>query len=50
LLAFPACNLFHAFFALNLKLQLRHGRTQTFWTRLIAAGVHADAIPVGSPT
>jgi Transposase DDE domain len=41
LLAFLAYNIFHAFFALNLKPQLRHGRTMTFWVHLIAAEIHA---------
>ena len=41
LLAFLAYNLFHAFFALNLKPALRRGRTMEFWVRLIAADLHA---------
>jgi hypothetical protein len=41
LLAFLAYNIFHAFFALNLKPELRCGRTMTFWVRLIAAEIHA---------
>jgi hypothetical protein len=41
LLAFLAYNLFHAFFALNLKAELRHGRTMAFWVQLIAAEIHA---------
>jgi len=41
LLAFLAYNLFHAFFALNLKPALRRGRTMAFWVRLIAAEIHA---------
>ena len=41
LLAFLAYDLFHAFFALNLKPQLRRHRTMTFWVRLIAAEIHA---------
>jgi hypothetical protein len=45
LLAFLAYNIFHAFFALNLKPQLRHGRTQTFWARLMAAELHSEVIP-----
>jgi hypothetical protein len=35
--AFLAFNLFHAFFALNLKPAARNGRSQVFWARLIAA-------------
>ena len=34
-------DLFHAFFALNLKPQLRRHRTMTFWVRPIAAEIHA---------
>jgi hypothetical protein len=41
LLAFLAYNLFHAFFALNLKPAIRSGRTMAFWVRLIAAEIHA---------
>ena len=41
LLAFLAYNLFHAFFALNLKPKLRRGRTMKFWVCLIAAEIHA---------
>ena len=41
LLAFLAYNLFHAFFALNLKPELRRGRTMAFCVRLIAAEIHA---------
>ena len=41
LLAFLAYNLFHAFFALNLKPELRRGRTMAFWVQLIAAEIHA---------
>lgn len=41
LLAFLAYNIFHAFFALNLKPGLRRGRTMAFWVQLIAAEIHA---------
>ena len=41
LLAFLAYNIFHAFFALNLKPELRRGRTLAFWVQLIAAEIHA---------
>jgi hypothetical protein len=41
LLAFLAYNIFHAFFALNLKPEARRGTTMTFWIRLIAAEIHA---------
>jgi hypothetical protein len=49
LLAFLACNLFQAFFALNLKPQIRTGRTRAFWTRLMAAELHDGIIPARSP-
>jgi hypothetical protein len=48
LLAFLAYNIFHAFYALNLKPEVRCGRTMEFWVRLIAAEIHA--IPRFSPT
>ena len=41
LTAFLAFNLFHAFLALNLKPQIHKGRTQVFWSRLMAAEIHA---------
>lgn len=49
LLAFLACNLFQAFFALNLKPQLRTGRTRAFWIRLMAAELHDGISPARSP-
>ena len=39
LLAFLAYNIFHAFLALNLKPEVRRGRTMQFWMRLIAAEI-----------
>ena len=39
LLAFLAFNIFQAFFALNLKPQIREGRTRTFWSSLMAAEI-----------
>ena len=45
LVAFLAYNIFHAFWALNLKPPARRGRTQAFWARLIAAELHAEVIP-----
>jgi hypothetical protein len=45
LVAFLAYNLFHAFFALNLKPPARRGTTRAFWARLIAAALHAEVIP-----
>lgn len=43
LLAFLAYNLFHAFLTLNLKPQLRQGKTESFWAHLIAAEIYAQA-------
>jgi len=43
LLAFLAYNLFHAFLTLNLKPQLRQGRTESFWAHLITAQIYAQA-------
>ena len=49
LMAFLACNIFQAFFALNLKPQIRKGRTRAFWSSLMAAeildGVNATIPP-----
>lgn len=41
LMAFLAFNIFHAFLALNLKPQIRTGRTQVFWVRLMATEIYA---------
>ena len=49
LLAFLACNIFHAFLALNLKPQIRKNRTRTFWSRLTAAEIDAAINPAISP-
>jgi len=43
LTAFLAYNLFHAFITLNLKPQIRRGKPEIFWARLIAAQIYADA-------
>lgn len=43
LAAFLAYNLFHAFFALNLKPQLRRDTTQTFWLQVITGDLYGDA-------
>lgn len=43
LLAFIAFNLFHAFLVLNVKPELRAGRTETFWACLITAEVYRRA-------
>ena len=40
LLACLACNIFQAFFALNLKPQIRKDRTRAFWSSLMAAEIH----------
>jgi len=42
LLAFLAYNVFHAFLALNLKPEIRRGKTAKFWARLLSAEIHAD--------
>ncbi len=49
LLAFLACNIFQAFFALNLKPQLRKGRTRAFWSSLMAAEILDGIDPARSP-
>jgi hypothetical protein len=49
LIAFLSFNIFHAFFALNLKPQIREGRTQVFWSRLMAAEIYAGIDPATSP-
>lgn len=41
LLAFLAFNIFQAFFALNLKTQIRQGRPRTFWSSLRASEILA---------
>ncbi len=43
LLAFLAYNIFHAFLNLNLKLQLRQGKPEIYWARLIAAEIYCAA-------
>lgn len=43
LLAFLACNLFHAFLSLNVKPQLRDSKPQNYWVRLIAAELYWGA-------
>jgi len=50
LTAFLAYNLFHAFITLNLKPQIRRGKTEIYWARLVAAELYAGAgrIPLGS--
>jgi Transposase DDE domain len=49
LLAFLACNIFQAFFALNLKPQIRQGRTRSFWSALMAAEILGGVPPARSP-
>jgi len=49
LIAFLACNIFHAFFALNLKPEIRKSRTQVFWCRFMAAEIYAGINPAISP-
>ena len=45
LVAFLAYNLFHAFFALNLKPAARRDTTQRFWARLMTAELHREVTP-----
>ena len=45
LIAFLAYNIFHAFWALSLKPQVKQGTTQSFWATLISAELHGRAIP-----
>ena len=45
LVAFLAYNVFHAFFALNLKPAARRSTTQRFWARLMAAELHREVTP-----
>jgi hypothetical protein len=49
LTAFLACNLFHAFFALNLRPEIRKNRTQVFWRSFMAAEIYAGINPAISP-
>ena len=42
LIAFLACNIFQAFIVLNLKPQIRKGRTRIFWAKLMAAEIYAE--------
>jgi hypothetical protein len=41
LTVFLAYNLFHAFITLNLKPQIRQGKTEIYWARLLAAELYA---------
>jgi hypothetical protein len=49
LIAFLAYNIFQAFFSLNLKPQIRKGRTRVFWSKLMAAEIYAGINPTISP-
>ena len=49
LLAFLACNLFQAFFARNLKPQIRQNRTRTFWPSMMATEIRAGLACALSP-
>jgi hypothetical protein len=40
-MAFLAYDVFHAFFALNLKPEVRRRKTMAYWIRLIASEIHA---------
>ncbi|MGH9667372.1 MAG: hypothetical protein ACRD9L_23360 [Bryobacteraceae bacterium] len=45
LMVFLAFVLFHAFLYLNVKPQLREGKSKEFWARLMAAEIYKDLIP-----
>jgi Transposase DDE domain len=49
LIAFLACNIFHAFFLLNLKPAIRRGRTQSFWRSFMSAEIYTGIDPAISP-
>ncbi len=49
LMAFLACNIFQAFSVLNLKPQIRNGRTRAFWSTLMAAEILDGVNPSLSP-
>ena len=49
LIAFLAFNIFHAFLTLNLKPQVRKGRTKIFWSKFMAAEIYAGINPTISP-
>lgn len=49
LMAFLACNIFQAFFALNLKPQIRKGSTRALWSALMAAQILSGVNPTISP-
>lgn len=45
LTAFLAFNIFHAFFALNLKPAARKDKAQNFWAKLMSAELYLEVIP-----
>lgn len=47
LMTFLAFILFHAFLYLNVKPQLRGGKSKDFWTRTMAAEIYTDFAPAG---
>jgi hypothetical protein len=49
LIAFLACNIFHAFFTLNLKPEIRRHSTRVFWRNFMAAEIYAGINPAISP-
>ena len=49
LMAFLAFNIFHAFLTLNLKPNIRKGRTQLFWAEIMSAEIYAGIKPTISP-
>jgi hypothetical protein len=41
LTAFLAYDIFHTFLTLNLRPQIRQGKTEIYWARLLAAELYA---------
>jgi hypothetical protein len=50
LMAFLAYNLFHAFRLLNVKPEIRQGRTQRYWARLLASELCQDGCFAEGPS
>ena len=50
LIAFLAYNLFHAFRLLNLKPEIRHGKTRRYWARLMAREICQDTCFAAGPS
>jgi hypothetical protein len=49
LIAFLTCNILSAFLVLNIKPQVRQGRSRAFWSKLMAAEIYAGINPAISP-